>query len=372
VYHLLALCARADGKPAPDQQLARQANNFTEWTEVSAQAETHGLGPLLYIHFKTAGVSLPITIKRELQGLYLRHCHANKVRAQALAEILTAYQAAGIEALVLKGAALAHLVYPEPGLRPMGDLDLLVKKAEARRAQQVLAELGFNAPLPGPDDNLPGKHLAAATRHSQGLLTSVELHHNLFNIGTPASLELDELVAPPRPFALEGQTAYTLPYEEMLWHLCQHLILISQPFRLIWLADIVGLAERFSTEIDWIRVERHYPLVLSTLSLFHFVTPLSDTLCQHAPLKIGSAPQGIGQEFQGWPRTSIRRQRAAGKGYVRLLADTFFPSEWWLRLYYGLGSARPLFWHRWVRHPLRILGFIGRLLLERIGWWTPT
>ncbi len=367
-YQLLTHCARVEDDPAQHHQLAQTASELTTWADLPAHAERHGLGPLLYTHLQAAGVSVPARIKLELQGLYLRHRYANRVRAQVLAEILATYRAAGIQALVLKGAALAHLVYPQPGLRPMRDLDLLVRKSEAGQAQQLLTDLGFEVPLLSPTDPLPGKHLAAATRPVEGLSISVEIHHNLFNIGSPASLELDDLVVSPLAFALEGQTAYTLPYEEMLWHLCQHLMLIAQPFRLIWLADIVGLAERFAPEIDWGRVERQYPLVLSTLSLFHFMTPLSERLRRTAPLKIGRAPQGIGLEFQGWPRTSIRQQRAAGKGYGRILADTFFPAEWWLRLYYGLGSARPLFWSRWLRHPLHILSWVRRLLLERLGW----
>ena len=89
----------------------------------------------------------------------MQHAHANHVRAKVLAEILDAFQDAGIQTLVLKGAALAHLVYPHPGLRVMRDVDILVSKSEARRAQARLAEMGFDAPPPG--DKLPAKHLAA-------------------------------------------------------------------------------------------------------------------------------------------------------------------------------------------------------------------
>ncbi len=347
-------------------ELVQQVNIVNNWPEVLAQANAHGLGPLLYFHLKTAEVGLPPEVKRELAGLYLRHRHANGVRAQVVAEILAAFQAEAIPALALKGFALAHLLYPEPGLRPMRDIDLLVKPAKARRAQALLAELGFSAPLP-PADSLPGKHMANATRQVAGLTISVELHHNLFNIAHPYSLELDEIAAPPVSFALGNLTAYTLPHEEMLWHLCQHLTLIGQPFRLIWLADIVGLAERFAPEIDWRRVERNYPQVLSALLLFHFITPLSEQLGRAAGLKIGPVPAGVGQEFQGWPARSIRQLRAPGKGYGRILRDTFWPAEWWLRLYYGLGSARPLFWHRWLIHPLRVLGWVGQLMAERLG-----
>ena len=293
MHPLLTLCARTQPDPATFPQLIQQVNTVNNWPEVLAQANVHGLGPLLYFHLKVAEVGLPPEVKRELAGLYLRHRHANGVRAQVAAEILAAFQAEGIQVLTLKGIALAHLLYPEPALRPMSDIDLLLKPAQARQAQEILAGLGFDAPLPLPD-RLPGKHLANATRQVEGLTISVELHHNLFNIGHPHSLELDELVgAPLVAFALGELTAYTLPHEEMLWHLCQHLTIIGQPFRLIWLADIVGLAERFAPEIDWRRVQRNYPDVLSALSLFHYITPLSAQLRQVAALKNGPVPAGV-------------------------------------------------------------------------------
>ena len=183
-------------------------------------------------------------------------------------------------------------------------------------------------------------------------------------------MTLEQLTGPPLPFALTGVTAYTLGYEDMLWHLCQHVAYhasIWEPIRLVWVADLVGFAETFVTETDWERVARQYRPVLKMLSLFHYVNALSDTLQQQASIKIGRRPQGLGQEFEGWPRRRSRAQLRR-KGYKRVLQDTFFPSEWWLRLHYGLDSAQPLFWYRWFRHPLYILG-PGYLAEKLRLWW---
>lgn len=365
IPQLLANCARLDSGPENEARLAHLAGNVRDWAGLPAQAEAHGLVPLLYSHLQTAGVSLPLPVKRELQALYLRHHHANTVRVAALADILAAFQSAGIEARVLKGAALAHLVYPQPGLRPMRDLDILVKPSEARRAQQILAGLGFVAPLPL---HLPDKHLPAAARPSEGLSVSVELHHNLFNAARPASLTLEQLAGPPLTFCLSGLTVSTLGCAEMLWHLCEHVAYhanIWEPLRLVWVADIVGFAEQFAAQIDWALVRWRYPLVLSTLSLFHFITPLSATLRAQAALNLSVPPAGVGQEFAGWPRVSIPQQRAAGKSYRRILADTFYPPEWWLRLHYRLNAVQPVFRQRWLLHPWRVLTWAEQYLHQQ-------
>jgi hypothetical protein len=365
-YLILALCARAQSHPTQAQHLRQQATRLTDWNNLPAQAEVHGLTPLLYTHLQAAAIPIPASIKEQLQARTMQHSHANRVRAKTLAEVLAAFQTATIEALVLKGAALAHLVYPQPGLRPMRDVDVLVSKTQARQAQAVLAELGFNTPAPGAD--LPLKHLTVAQRQVEGLPVSLEIHHNLYANGTPAAA-LEALYPAAIPLTIAGVTAYTLSAEAMLLHVYRHAANIFNPLRLIWLADLVSLAERFAAEIDWPRVD---PRVRNGLALCHWLTPLSGELLQVAALNPGRPPRGIGQEFQGWPRYALAAQRH--KSYAGIARDSFFPSEWWLRFYYGLPSGPStklridpaLWWGRVVRHPLHILGWVAHYYRRRV------
>lgn len=386
-YQLLALCARAECRPIHYQQIALAASAATDWEDVLTQAEMHHLSPLLYAHLRAAGVPIPATVKRELRSRSMRHLVANQVRMRVLRDILSAYDAAGIPALVLKGAALAHIIYPDISLRPMSDLDILVPASEAHRAQQVLADLGFELP-PLSGSMSHHRHLPEVTLYVEETPVTVEIHHKLcsdyfdsaFSYIRTAILgrqtrrdqsqtALDGLTDSPYPFTVDGLTAHTLGHEDALGYLCRHLISHVNAWdfgRLIWMADIVSLAERFVAEIDWERVRRQYPTILRTLSLLHFMTPLSDELLKRASIKIGKAPKGIGVEFQGWPQ--VRRKPRQGRRDRSVLRDTFLPSEWWLRLRYNLGSTRPLFFYRWIRHPLYIAGQAVRALLERLGW----
>lgn len=361
------------------------------------------MAPLLYTHLKAAQVPIPFGVQRELQGLYARHRHASRVYMRILRDVLTTYNAAGIQALVLKGAALTHLIYPEPGLRPMSDLDILVSKSDLWQAQSLLAELGFNASLPS-GANLSHRHLPTATLQAEGLLIQVEIHHQLLSDyfdsaisylrsmiqpffgsvlsrwlsengrirSAPAPTRFNGVTFPPLPFTVGDLTAYTLSPNDMLRHLCRHLtshVNVWDFGRLIWVADIVSWAERFVTQIDWGHIRRQQHDIIDTLSLLHFMTPLSEELLDRAGVKIGRIPQQIGEEYQGWPRADRSVWRA--KGSLRVLHDTLLPSEWWLRMRYRLGSSRSLFWYRWIRHPLHILGHVARVAAERIGWPTP-
>lgn len=51
--------------------------------------------------------------------------------------------AAGIQVILLKGAAFAHLLYAAPGERSYNDVDLLLDATDLEKAQRVLADSGF-------------------------------------------------------------------------------------------------------------------------------------------------------------------------------------------------------------------------------------
>jgi hypothetical protein len=362
LFPFLALCARAHGHPAQYARLAQYTLTPTAWNAMPAQAEAHGLAPLLYTHLQAASITMPPAVKQQLRVRTMQHAHANRVRFKMLAEILDAFQAAGIQVLVLKGAALAHLAYPHPGLRVMRDIDILVPKSEARYAQTLLATMGFNAPL---TETFEHRHLPVAQRRRDGMLVSVEVHHNLYVKGGLA-FEFAALRPSALPFTIEGVTAYTLGYEDMVVHIYRHMVegAIFNPIRLIWIADLVSLSERCAAAINWARV---HPAVRNALALCHWLMPLSETLLHAAAISVNGRRDNWGAllnwDFQGWPRASLAAQR--DKGYLNILCDTFFPPAWWLRLYYGVGSGPALWWGRMVQHPLHILYWVRDYLSSR-------
>ncbi|MBN2004558.1 MAG: nucleotidyltransferase family protein [Anaerolineae bacterium] len=381
LYRLMGLCAwvgAAEGYISDTRlaHIAEQAARVRDWSPAPTWAEEQGMAPLLCRALKAAGFEPPRDVWRLLQALALRHRLASRARTQVLREVAAAFATAGIPARFVKGAALAYLVYPGPELRPMRDVDLLVAPDDALRAQSLLGELGFQAPL--PSGALPDRHLREGFRFVDGFRVTLEVHHNLFNPeDAPLSLQMEDLTRPPLAFslpecALAAQILpmQTLDAETLLWHLCQHMRLSSGVFganRLIWMADVVNVAERLVNDVDWDWLRAHHPVVLKTLSLLHFLIPLSGQLRARAGVAPGHAPAGIGEDFCGWPHTSLAEQR--DKGWGGILRDTFFPPEWWLRLYYALGSDTPTLWARGARHPFHILGWTWHLFLERIGWY---
>ena len=61
-----------------------------------------------------------------MQKRYYHSLALNTLLLRELGQVQTALTGAGLRCLVLKGAALEATIYPEPGLRPMVDVDLLI------------------------------------------------------------------------------------------------------------------------------------------------------------------------------------------------------------------------------------------------------
>lgn len=346
---------RCSARVAPDAEelgaLGAIAARVQRWDEVVAAAEEHGIAPLLHVHLRAASIQVPEYAARQLLALVVRHRHATRVRTRALSEILAALDGAGIAVIVLKGAALQQVLYAAPEMRPMNDLDLLVDARQAAAAQAVLRRLGFNAPATVPDVRLlEHHHLPAATRESEGVAVQVEIHHDALSRDWRDSLTLQTLSVPPRAFTFDGRDAHALGHVDMLRHIAHHCADRGPGFRLIWVADLVGYAQRYHAEIDWEKLRIDHPFVSNALSLMHFVTPLPPLLTDLQPTMDRAAPTGVGQSCK-----SLEMILQGGRTVSDVLRDLLYPSDWWLRLYYGVDPRLSLLWCRWVQHPAHVV-----------------
>ncbi|MEP4377891.1 MAG: nucleotidyltransferase family protein [Alphaproteobacteria bacterium] len=75
----------------------------------------------------------------------------NRFRLSAQRDCLRLIAAAGVQIVVIKGFALAHMIYDDPEVRAVGDLDVLVRPADRDRLVRFLDKNGYVfEPLPRP------------------------------------------------------------------------------------------------------------------------------------------------------------------------------------------------------------------------------
>ena len=325
------------------------------WETLAGEAESTRLAPLVHASLDPHRHAVPELTMRQLEALVLRHRVWHRERTAAVTEILQALSRISISALVLKGSALAWMIYDSPTLRPMSDVDLLVPGADARRAQAALVALGFQAERTSRRFGSNAHHLPIAGRSRSGLPISVEIHVNAITRDTLTSISMSNLSEPPRSFALNGTPARTLGHLDTLRQLVHHLLEPSWDgrLRLIGVVDLLRYASIFHPEIDWRRLKAEYPFVLNALACLHYVIPLPTALEGYAPVPTASIPRGVGQVIH--PLRSVLARRRPTVMFRELLN----PSDWWLHAYYGVPVERSLTGVRLVRHPWRVARWLG-------------
>jgi hypothetical protein len=155
---------------------------------------------------------------------------------------------AGIDAVVLKGAVLAHTVYPDPSWRPFSDLDLLVRTGDWDRITALLDQHGMRRRLPEPRpgfDKRFGK--AAVFVGPDG--AEVDLHRTLAAGPFGVWIDTDELIDRAVPFEIGGVRLRRLDDTALVLHASIHASLGWRP-PLLWTLRDVAQAAR-SGRVDW-------------------------------------------------------------------------------------------------------------------------
>jgi hypothetical protein len=159
----------------------------------------------------------------------------------------------GLEPVVFKGPAVAAR-YPEPGLRPMDDIDLLLPRADHGRSLEALRHAGWQVARAGDGD-----HYDTLLTHPEVPTLFLEVHFGLEGgSGRVTALNPEALWARRQPLDCAGTPAFGLPPAEELVVLAAHAGKPHHRFvRLVWMADltmIVGHAETHDAAVDWDRV----------------------------------------------------------------------------------------------------------------------
>jgi hypothetical protein len=130
-------------------------------------------------------------------------------------------RARGVEPLLGKGWAVARL-YPRPGLRPYGDIDLYVRREDEHAGRAALAE-------PGPEA-LP-----------------VDLHYGLAELD---DRRFEEVIARSQTRRLGDTDVRVFGPEDHMRLLALHL-LRHGAWRPVWLCDLALILETLPPDFDW-------------------------------------------------------------------------------------------------------------------------
>jgi hypothetical protein len=227
--------------------------------ELVGAAREHRVAPLLA---RALGAQDGLAALDEPSRAALRKALLDQQQERAQLDALAASGAAaldraGISFVALKGAALGAVLYAEPTLRPMTDVDLLVRPADRGRALDALAAAGFVRPAPAIEAFWLESYYNLPLDAPPGLAGKLELHWSIAQRGRHAP-DVDGLVARARPVEIAGARRPVLAPADLLLHQSLHLSYHYFEPRLVWLYDLAllhrdppGAPETIARARDW-------------------------------------------------------------------------------------------------------------------------
>ena len=275
------LLIRAALLAGPDGHKARSA--WLANVDIDRLGRASGrLLPLLYDRLRMEGVDHPLL--PTLKGVKRRAWYHNQMLFRRASEAIRALGQAGIEVMLIKGAAMAIQYYRDWGLRPMDDVDVMVHYNDVSATIQLLRSLGWKSSDPWIVNN----SYSALTRkfehamhfpHSSG--QDLDLHWNLLYAWIGPKQD-DDFWSASRGTTFDGLPVRILDPADQLLHIFVHGAAWDSISPIRWIPDAVMLL-RTTSNLDWERFKFQARKRKLTLQIGGALEYLQSSFCDLLP-----------------------------------------------------------------------------------------
>lgn len=239
-YFLSVVSATLNGQVLPTKP------ENVDFADVYRLAARNAVQGLFYLAFLPCADSIPPDIFAHLRKAYQMEVMRETTQKVFLADLRAAFSAAGVDFMLLKGTHLKSL-YPQPEMRFMVDIDVLVRENSIETAKEILKGKGLEITF----DN--GKDIIFLKKP----FLTVELHRSLF--------QEDYFMYPyfsaawERTEQTEG-TEYKMPVNDLyvytLAHLAEHYLEVGSCFRPMM--DLFLMERCFADSLDFAYIDRQF------------------------------------------------------------------------------------------------------------------
>jgi hypothetical protein len=260
------------------------------WTPLLELAEVHGVTGLLEARLRGVHNNvLPPEWQQELQERRRSQLLVSLGMTAELIRLLDRFAVENLSALVVKGPVLSVQAYGDPSTRQYGDLDIVVRNRDIRRATEIMVAAGYEAgvSLAAIDTGkIPGEYVFHAKKNR--LLVELHTEHTLRYF--PLPLVLDGLFERQIKVRVDACDVPALSLEDEFVMICVHGAKDLWG-KLIWVADVAAIVHR-QTTMDWSRVNE-IARKTGSVRMLHSALWLAEKLLG-APLPAEIAASGRG------------------------------------------------------------------------------
>jgi len=399
---MLLYCSQTEISETTRSRIKTLLSSPLNWDNLLESANWHGVTPLLYHSLKQMGEGnyIPPDLLNKLKNTYYENLAKNMYLYSQLEKILEAFNQHGIKVIVLKGAALAEAVYGDIALRPMNDIDLMVKKEDLPTAEKIISDLGYTFDGKEPPEWYRENHFHVGYLSPDKSIL-VELHWHIARKSHPSRIAIIDSAfiqgfwERAETLEIAGNKALVLCPEDLLLHLSLHFLkhrFMSNSFRgtftnrnaLIQLCDISHILKHYSDEINWDRLKQESDKH-GIRNLVHSIIYIAEELLGNGESvshknSNGSTPESLDYELIELIHKKILAkeeripavffQSLAADSFklkVRILLDSLFPQPSVLARKYSLDPHSLKFYLYYLIRPLSVLIKHAKLLRKSWG-----
>ena len=251
------LCDFLSGRKIPEARLEKLSP--ADWESLADWALRFKVGGLFYREIKSRNFPaelIPVDVRNRLREAYRDLATINTSLFFDASKVLKSLADNQLPVIALKGLSLAKSIYGDIALRPMSDMDLLVKEEDLVRAGRILLTLGYKPDFPAWESMVKTYHHLPPFTNKSGAI--IELHWNIVTPDSPIKVDLDGLWARACLIKVDNVEVRVFSPEDLFLHLCIHACFDLQTgLGLIPLCDMAGLIKTSADKIDWqIVIER--------------------------------------------------------------------------------------------------------------------
>jgi hypothetical protein len=231
-----------------------------DWDYIFNRSKEESVYPFIYYHLNNSPYKdyIPNGILEQFKTAYYSNSLTNLRLYEEAKRIFKIFNEENIKAIVLKGIFLAENIYKNIALRPMTDVDILIKKEDLLKVNAILNSLGYSA----------GVNCQAVLRQpfSYSLTFSpqasneansfcIDVHWHILSSTwltgfLSDKIDLERIWLQAEPVKIEDVDALTLSPAHLLLYLAQHGFAHSFK-RLIMLTDIIEIFRHYRNKVDW-------------------------------------------------------------------------------------------------------------------------
>src|SRR5580704_15383484 len=244
--------------------------NEAEWQKVLRLASTHLVTPLLRRAFQEHGLvsGLPKGVLEFLDAVYTLNLERNLRYEDQLAHLIQVLNNTGVRPVLLKGAAaLVSGLYPTPGERMIGDIDVLIPPSQLAGAVKHLRAAGYRPvaaeeELPETEDYGPKIHHYPRS-YSLDWPVAVELHVHPVHLPVARLLGSEEVVRDATPLNWRGGDCLLPSPTHFVMHNVIHAFVVDMRIlqgylSLRQLFEFVRASRTYGERIDWAAIQQRF------------------------------------------------------------------------------------------------------------------